>query len=709
MRTSYQNLVLIVILALTLGLPALAQPGVRFHPADEGQKTREVVPRTRLPHSLGSKADPLAAVAQLKLSALDREAVAAEDSSPKAEPQPYRIAIGRDLYLTPDTSGSWVQLEDGMQLWRLRVTAREATSVSFSFDRFFLPPSAEMLIYTAREESWIRPFTGRDNNPDRQLWTPLLESDDVVIELKIAEVERGQLELSLARIFHGYRGPGAASSDPDDPFATGESGGTNAGACNVDVGCPEGVAWNAQIRSVARYTFVSNGNTVLCSGSMMNNTSGDDSPLFLTANHCVDTPAEAASVVTYWNYQNAGCRTPGGTFSGVGGSGSLDQFLNGAQLRSTYDLSDMTLLELNNSPPLGWSVYWAGWNRSSSNPNTSVSIHHPFGHEKRIALENQPTTTTSYLEDTGPGNGRFVRVEDWDSGTTEPGSSGSPLLNPNGQVIGHLRGGFAACGNNQPDWYGRISSDWEGGGNASNRLRDWLDPIGTGSVELNGAEQGANQPPQIPAAPTNLSATAQTTSEIDLSWTDNATDETQYVIEFREAGGVFDVLPSFGGPNTIGATITNLQAATTYDFRAAAINLGGQSGYSNVATATTLGSTSPCIEGPATLCLLGDRFRVESSFRTPAGATGAGQAVELTPDTGYFWFFNQDNVEVVVKVRDACVNQFNRFWFFAGGLTNVEVDLVVTDTLTGAVKSYRNPLSTPFLPITDTQAFATCP
>ena len=81
--------------------------------------------------------------------------------------------------------------------------------------------------------------------------------------------------------------------------------------------------------------------------------------------------------------------------------------------------------------------------------------------------------------------------------------------------------------------------------------------------------------------------------------------------------------------------------------------------------------------------------------------------MKLTDETGYLWFFDAGNVEMVVKVLDACsLNQ--RFWIFAGGLTNVQVTLTVTDTVKGAVKTYTNPQGTPFQPIQDTGAFATC-
>jgi hypothetical protein len=109
-----------------------------------------------------------------------------------------------------------------------------------------------------------------------------------------------------------------------------------------------------------------------------------------------------------------------------------------------------------------------------------------------------------------------------------------------------------------------------------------------------------------------------------------------------------------------------------------------------------------------TLCLNGDRFKVTARFETTSGGTGNANAEPLTDDTGFFWFFDPANVEAVVKVLRGCsLNE--RFWVFAGGLTDVEVAVTVSDMATGATKTYFNPLGTPFAPIQDTSAFGTCP
>jgi streptogramin lyase len=116
---------------------------------------------------------------------------------------------------------------------------------------------------------------------------------------------------------------------------------------------------------------------------------------------------------------------------------------------------------------------------------------------------------------------------------------------------------------------------------------------------------------------------------------------------------------------------------------------------------------SSCVPSSTAMCLNG-RFKVEATWRKTNGDTGPGRVVQLTPDSGYIWFFSPNNIELITKVLNACSFSAHQ-WVFAGGLTNVRVDLTVTDTLTGAVKPYVNPLSTPFQPIQDTSAFSTCP
>lgn len=121
-----------------------------------------------------------------------------------------------------------------------------------------------------------------------------------------------------------------------------------------------------------------------------------------------------------------------------------------------------------------------------------------------------------------------------------------------------------------------------------------------------------------------------------------------------------------------------------------------------------LAPQTSCAPSATRLCLAEGRFSVEVSWEDFEGTTGQGFGQSLTGGSGYFWFFTPDNIELVVKVLDACYPPFDRFWIFGGGLTNVEVTLRVTDTVSGQVETYLNPLGTPFRPVQDTDSFTTC-
>lgn len=114
--------------------------------------------------------------------------------------------------------------------------------------------------------------------------------------------------------------------------------------------------------------------------------------------------------------------------------------------------------------------------------------------------------------------------------------------------------------------------------------------------------------------------------------------------------------------------------------------------------------------GNTAIFLNGQRFQVVAQWQDFEGQSGEGEGALLTEDTGYFRFFGPQNVELVVKVLDACALEgFNNYWVFAAGLTSVEVTLTVTDTQTNQTKVYFNPLGQAFQPVQDTSAFSTCP
>jgi hypothetical protein len=133
-------------------------------------------------------------------------------------------------------------------------------------------------------------------------------------------------------------------------------------------------------------------------------------------------------------------------------------------------------------------------------------------------------------------------------------------------------------------------------------------------------------------------------------------------------------------------------------------------GVSAVLSAQAAGQPkAACTSDAHTLCLNNGRFAVTATFQqTASGPSQQANAVTLTDDTGYFWFFDPTNTEMVIKALNGCAVNGN-YWVFLAGLTNVGVTTVVQDLQSATMKTYTNNVGTAFQPVQDTSAFHTCP
>jgi len=172
-----------------------------------------------------------------------------------------------------------------------------------------------------------------------------------------------------------------------------------------------------------------------------------------------------------WNYESPTCEN---------GTDFTPPSTSGATVIANNSASDFALLELDEAPfhlTPSLCLYYNGWDRSGSTPSNTTCIHHPAGDIKKISIDVDPLSS----------NGNLWRVNDWDTGTTEGGSSGSPLFDSNQRVVGQLYGGLASCENDLYDDFGKFSVSWNNSTDSRRRLRDWLDPLGTNPNTLNGA------------------------------------------------------------------------------------------------------------------------------------------------------------------------------------------------------------------------------
>ncbi|MEO8196284.1 MAG: hypothetical protein ABI689_06140 [Thermoanaerobaculia bacterium] len=194
-------------------------------------------------------------------------------------------------------------------------------------------------------------------------------------------------------------------------------------------------------------------------------------------------------------------------------------------------------------------------------------------------------------------------------------------------------------------------------------------------------------------------AAGLTDVEAHLTVTDTETSEVWWRVNpYRQPFAPLQDIEALGGcPAVLAETPTPPAARRSARLSAEAINRRTESG-----------DPTSCVPGAATLCLAGGRFAVTARFRDWTSTARPAQSQPLTETSGVFWFYSPDNLELFVKSIDAC-GEFDRFWIFAAGLTNLEVEITVRDHWGDHTEVYRNDLGTAFALVRDTAHFDTCP
>lgn len=395
----------------------------------------------------------------LNLPSFDLEQLLIEDSIDQiAGGIPYRFGFPHEVSFNLNNSGTWEHFENGDRLWRLRLTSSDAYSINLLYDHFYMPEGAQLFIFNPDGSDIRGAFTSRNNNPDGTFSSFLTRGETAIVEYYEPAAVSGQGVVSISSVVHGYR----------EMFSNNNRGYGDSGWCNINVNCPEGDEWQDQKRGVGM-VLLGNG-TRWCSGSMINNTAQDGTPYFLTANHC---RGGESNWIILFNYESPGCENQ---------DGPLDHTIQYTTLRASNSASDFALVELSEVPPAEYGVYYAGWSRINEPHESSVGIHHPRGDIKKISFDHDPVTSTSW----GSIPNTHWRVGNWEEGTTEPGSSGSPLYDPQQRIVGQLHGGTASCSSITYDAYGKTAVSWDYGSTPSTRLMEWLDPLETGVEVLDG-------------------------------------------------------------------------------------------------------------------------------------------------------------------------------------------------------------------------------
>jgi hypothetical protein len=227
-------------------------------------------------------------------------------------------------------------------------------------------------------------------------------------------------------------------------------------------------------------------------------------------------------------------------------------------------------------------------------------------------------------------------------------------------------------------------------------------------------------------APSSLRVTQTTT----LRWCNptSSTPDNAFTVNFyriyrsKSLNGPFEKLRDVQGASSTSTQFTAGQTAadigTNYFFVEAhgcTTTITGECVPTTVLTqvaSAKIAALTGCAASATTLCLGNGRFAVTARWRTADGTNGDARPVQLTPDSGYFWFFNEENVELTVKaLKNGCSLGTGRYWLFAAGMTNVAVELTVIDfklpflNIPSETKTYSNPAGRPFVTVLDTDAF----
>ncbi|MEZ4890401.1 MAG: GEVED domain-containing protein [Crocinitomicaceae bacterium] len=513
----------------------------------------------------------------------DLSAIAQQDIQRDKNGQFYRIGVGIDVNITPQNSGVWSTNENGDKVWQLKIQYPGAEALNFIFSKFYIYGNTTLNVYNTQGKKIHTAFTSKDVLEHGQQNLDLCQGDNMVLEL----VEPNGVQPSLIeieQIGYLYRSTGFPSkANNEKDFGDSES-------CEVNVNCsPEGNNWQDEKKGVARILLKVGNSYGWCSGSLVNNTSQDCTPYFLTAQHCAvgASTSDMNLWKFYFNYEASGCTNPGsqGTLANSFITGCLKIASSEDVSGNTISKSDFFLCKLGNASNQstiittlkGFGAYWNGWDANNTASTSGVSIHHPAGDIKKIS-----TYTSTLFSDTYSGvNANTHWRVTWAStsnghGVTEGGSSGSPIFTYNGgnsRIVGTLSGGSSYCSApTQPDLYGKVSYHWTSCGTTNaTQLKPWLDPTNSGALVLNGSSDPCASGGTAPTA--NFSAdqttvpTGTTVNFTDLSsnsptsWTWAVTPATGWVYTGSTSATSQNPKITF---NTAGTYSIQLTAANSY-------------------------------------------------------------------------------------------------------------------------------------------------
>ena len=407
-----------------------------------------------------------------------------EDAISEKNGAPARIAVILPMNINLTEQGEWTTLPDSTRICRLTLKSDGALGVLLYYNQFYIPKGDKLFIYDKSKDQLLGAYTNNTCPQDRnsQFSTQLISGDEVTLEY-VSTSQIDEPSIIISGFGYGYNH--IKSNTKATGFGT-------SGSCQVNVNCSEGYNWQIQKRGIAKTITAINGGSYLCTGSLINNTRNDGTPYFLSAYHCFFVGTSEATYSTmqfYFDYETIGC----------GSEPQIDvnkstKVLVGSQMLITNPIaggSDGALLKLNSSIPSNIVACYNGWDATNTPATSGVTIHHPSGDVKKISTYTTPLTTGTAITELGTTKANVHWVVQFSPtenghGTTEGGSSGAPLFNQNGLIVGSLTGGSSTCASPYgKDLFSKFGYNLNQDPNPSMQMKQYLDPDNSGISSLN--------------------------------------------------------------------------------------------------------------------------------------------------------------------------------------------------------------------------------